>query len=48
MDGYTMIAAGIGLGILVLILAVKVYDCFGRVGGCGAQNRCCRHAGIGK
>lgn len=26
MDGYTMIASGIGLGILVLILVVKVYD----------------------
>ena len=28
MDGYTMIASGIGIGIIVLILAVKVYDRF--------------------
>ena len=26
MDGYTMIASGIGMGIIVLILAVKVYN----------------------
>ena len=28
MDGYMMIALGIGVGMIVLILAVKVYDRF--------------------